>query len=47
MKNKFIERVIDFEAKRQNNGIELIASENYVSKDFVDADKRECSKSYE
>lgn len=37
MKNKFIERVIDLEAKRQNNGIELIASENYVSKDIREA----------
>lgn len=35
--NKFIDNCILEETKRQNNGIELIASENYVSKDVLKA----------
>lgn len=33
--NRFIDKCILEETKRQNNGIELIASENYVSKDVL------------
>lgn len=35
--SKFIDNCILEETKRQNNGIELIASENYVSKDVLKA----------
>lgn len=37
MKNKFIKNLIKKEYKRQNNGIELIASENYPSSDVYEA----------
>lgn len=37
MKNKIIKKIIRDEIKRQNNGIELIASENYPSRDIYEA----------
>lgn len=37
MKDKEIENLIDLENKRQSCGIELIASENYVSQDVLEA----------
>ena len=37
MKNKIIKKIIHDEYKRQNNGIELIASENYPSHDVYKA----------
>lgn len=37
MKDKMIQEAIEKEAKRQLNNIELIASENYVSKDVLSA----------
>ncbi len=37
MKDKVLESLIDKEAKRQNNTINLIASENYVSSDVLKA----------
>lgn len=37
MKDKNIERLIDKERERQLTGLELIASENYVSKDILTA----------
>lgn len=37
MKNKEIKRLIKLETKRQNEGIELIASENYASKEVREA----------
>ena len=33
MEDKVLERIFEEEKQRQNNGIELIASENYPSKD--------------
>ena len=35
--DKTIKELLDLEGKRQNEGIELIASENYPSKDIRDA----------
>ena len=37
MKDKQIEKLIKAEAKRQKSVINLIASENYVSKDVLQA----------
>lgn len=37
MKDKVIKDLIDREYERQNNGLELIASENYVSSDVLEA----------
>ena len=37
MKDKLIEKLIKAEAKRQREGLELIPSENYVSKDVLSA----------
>ena len=37
MKDEQIRRLIEKEATRQNGGIELIASENYPSKDVMEA----------
>ncbi len=37
MEDKVLERIFEEEKQRQNNGIELIASENYPSKDVYEA----------
>ena len=37
MKDKTIQKLIKKEKKRQTNGLELIASENFVSKDVLKA----------
>ena len=37
MNNPVIKTLLDCELARQNSGIELIASENYPSKDILEA----------
>lgn len=46
MKDKLIENLIEDETRRQLNGIELIASENYVSDDIYEALGSVCTNKY-
>ena len=46
MNDKLIENLIEDETRRQLSGIELIASENYVSDDIYEALGSVCTNKY-